>query len=368
MSTIVKIAALTALFSVSAVIALEPPAHHEQRAYTNPFATAKQGGFFGIIRARLSKQWQVYDPVRDRVPTATPDLVAAGEASTNATVTWVGHATVLIQHQGINVLTDPMFSEYASPVSFAGPKRVSKPAVAIAQLPPIHAVVISHNHYDHLDIATIQQLGNDPVYFVPLGLGPWLQARGIATTQIREMDWWQEDAIRVEGQELQVTATPSQHFSGRGLFDRNKTLWASWRLGWNDFQTWFGGDTGYNAQQFKEIGARLGPFDLGIIPIGAYEPRWFMSTVHVNPEEALLIHRDIGAQSSMGIHWGTFVLAGEGVLTPPAALATARQRQGMDAEDFVAFAVGETRHYESKLKQTSPAKPTTASLSLQRSR
>ena len=345
---IFRIVALLYLFIGSLAQAAEPAAHHSQSTYNNPFATTKQGGLFGIIRARLSKDWQAYDPERDRVPTAIPELIAPGDASTNATVTWIGHATVLIQHQGINVLTDPMFSPYASPVSFAGPKRVSNPAVNLEQIPPIHAVVISHNHYDHLDVASIKQLGDQPVYFVPLGLRSWLEAHGVAASQIREMDWWQEETITISGKTLRVTATPSQHFSGRGLFDRNKTLWASWGLAWNDFQAWFGGDTGYNDQQFKEIGARLGPFDLGIIPIGAYEPRWFMSTVHVNPEEALLIHRDIGARASMGIHWGAFVLAGEGVLTPPIALATARAALGLNAEDFDTFAVGETRHYEAQ--------------------
>jgi N-acyl-phosphatidylethanolamine-hydrolysing phospholipase D len=350
-----RVFALPLLFIGSLVQAADPPAHHSQSSYNNPFATAKQGGFFGIVRARLSKDWQTYDPERDIVPTAVPKLIEPEDASTNATVTWIGHATVLIQHQGINVLTDPMFSPYASPVSFAGPKRVSNAALSLEQMPPVHAVVISHNHYDHLDIASIKQLGDQPVYFVPLGLRAWLEARGIAPSQIREMDWWQEETIEISSKTLRVTATPSQHFSGRGLFDRDKTLWASWSLGWSDFQAWFGGDTGYNTQQFKEIGARLGPFDLGIIPIGAYEPRWFMSTVHVNPAEALLIHRDIGARASMGIHWGAFVLAGEGVLTPPSALATARAALGLTAEDFDTFAVGETRHYDAQVQLTTGA-------------
>jgi N-acyl-phosphatidylethanolamine-hydrolysing phospholipase D len=203
-------------------------------------------------------------------------LVAPEDAGTNATVTWIGHATVLIQHQGINVLTDPMFGPYASPVSFAGPKRVSSPAVDLEQMLPIHALVISHNHYDHLDVASIKQLGDQPVYFVRLGLRSWLEARGIASSQIREMDCWQEETIKISGKTLRVTATPSQHSSGCGLFDRNEPLWASWGLVWNDFQAWFGGETSYNDQQFKGIGAALGPPELGIVPIGAYEPRWFM--------------------------------------------------------------------------------------------
>ena len=150
------------------------------------------------------------------------------------------------------------------------------------------------------------------------------------------------------GVELKLTATPAQHFSGRGLFNRNQTLWATWSIAWPDFHVWFGGDTGYNEVQFKQIGERLGPIDLGIIPIGAYKPRWFMQTVHVDPFEAVKIHQDVGAARSMGIHWGAFVLSGEGVLTPPEDLKRARALSEMQADEFDVFAVGETRTYEAR--------------------
>ena len=331
----------------AALAAEEVPAHHADKGFRNPFSESVGGGvgnFLRIVRMRFfSDAWPTYDPQRDRVPLGTPNPATGG--SGNATVTWVGHATVLIQHQGINVLTDPMFSDRASPVSFAGPKRITKPALALEELPPVHVVVISHNHYDHLDAATVRALGDGPVYYVPLGLRRWFQWRGVDSERVVEMDWWDERDHASGERSLRVTATPSQHFSGRSLTDRNDTLWASWSLAWDDFQVWFGGDTGYNDRQFRDIGERLDKIDLGIIPIGAYEPRFFMRPVHVNPAEAVRIHQDIGATASMAIHWGAFILSAEGVLTPTQDLATARAEAGIEESEFPAFAVGETRRY-----------------------
>lgn len=319
-------------------------AHHRSDGFANPLVERPDSGFLKILRSRLfSGEWQSYDPARDVVPTAAPAL--ADPSGTNATVTWVGHATVLIQHQGINVLTDPMFSKRASPLSFVGPARITEPAIALEELPTIHAVVISHDHYDHLDTDSIRQLGNTPTYFVPLGVEKWFDSKGIAADRVVEMDWWDARTLAVGGQSIRIVATPSQHFSGRSLTDRNRTLWASWSIAWDDFHAWFGGDTGYNDQQFVEIGARTPPVDLSIIPIGAYEPRWFMGPVHVNPSEAILIHKDLNAAASMAIHWGAFILSAEGVLTPPQDLAAARQAAGLDETEFAAFAVGETRSY-----------------------
>ena len=334
----------------SAALAAEVPAHHADRGFRNPYSDAVSGGagnFLRVVRMRFfSDMWPTYDPARDRVPRATPAL--ASGANANATVTWVGHATVLIQHQGINVLTDPMFSDRASPVSFAGPRRVTRPALTVGELPPVDVVVISHNHYDHLDAATVKALGDGPVYYVPLGLRRWFERRGIDSGRVFEMDWWDRRYHVSGARSLRLTATPSQHFSGRSLTDRNETLWASWSLAWDDFQVWFAGDTGYNDRQFREIGDRLGKIDLGIIPIGAYEPRFFMRPAHVNPEEAVRIHQDIGAAASLAIHWGAFFLSAEGLLTPMHALAAARAEAGIPESEFAAFAVGETRRYPAR--------------------
>ncbi len=322
----------------------QAPSHHADSGFRNPYALPREGGIFNVLYSRLfTDEWQSYDPERDVVATTTPEPASAG--SSNATVTWIGHATVLIQHQGINVLSDPMFSDFASPLSFIGPKRITQPAIALADLPEIHVVVISHDHYDHLDTESIRALGDTPVYFVPLGLRQWFLEKGIAAERVVEMDWWEEQQLSIGGQQVTITATPSQHFSGRGLTDRDRTLWASWGIGWSDFVAWFGGDTGYNDLQFKEIGERLGPVDLAIIPIGAYEPRRMMGPIHVNPAEAVLIHQDLQASASMAIHWGAFILSAEGVLTPIQALASARASAGLSEAEFAAFAVGETRHY-----------------------
>jgi len=323
--------------------------HHLPDTFTNPYDTEHTGSLWGIFHARfLSGEWQTYDRKRDVVATRAHQIVsnrASGQPAAQPTVTWLGHSTVLLQHQGINVLTDPMFSKYASPVTFAGPKRISAPGAAIAELPPIDVVVISHNHYDHLDTRSIRALGDAPLYFVPIGLRAWFVSKGINSERVVELDWWGKQQLDLATGSLTVTATPSQHFSGRSLTDRNKTLWASWAINWSDFKVWFGGDTGYNDVQFKQIGEHFGAFDLGIIPIGAYKPRDFMRVVHVDPAEAVQIHQDINARHSMGVHWGAFVLSAEGVLTPLADLAAARRLHDITEAEFSVYAVGETRRY-----------------------
>lgn len=324
----------------------DKPSHHRTNGgFRNPLNSgASSNGLGSFLKARFfDEPWASFDADKHSIPLASPAL--ADESSLgNATVTWIGHATVLIQHQGINVLTDPVFSDYASPVQWAGPKRVTKPALSASELPPIHAVVISHDHYDHLDVASIKALGNEPMYYVPLGIKAWLIDRGIHADRINEMDWWESSTLVHAGQSVEITATPAQHFSGRGLNDGNSRLWASWGLAWSDFTAWFGGDTGYNDQQFVEIGERLGPIDFAVIPIGAYRPRWFMKVVHVDPAEAVLIHQDIGATQSMGIHWGAFILSAEEADEPPRALAEAMAQSNQAVERFDVFAVGETRH------------------------
>lgn len=322
-----------------------PPDHYSVDGFTNPYSKNRERRFFRALGSWLfSDEWKRLDPENDHVPITEPRLTSG--PGKNATVTWVGHSTVLIQHQGINVLTDPMFSKRASPFPFVGPKRFTAPALSIADLPEIHVVVISHNHYDHLDTQSIKKLGNKPLYFVPLGLKTWFINKGIAPERVVEMDWWDEQQQSIDKNMLTVTATPSQHFSGRGLTDRNETLWAAWSIAWDDFRVWFAGDTGYNDVQFKEIGARLGEVNLAIIPIGAYEPADMMAVVHVHPAEAIKIHHDIAAQRSMAIHWGTFVLSAEGVMTPLAELELAREEAGISDREFAAFAIGETRKYK----------------------
>lgn len=254
-------------------------------------------------------------------------------------LTWIGHATFLIQAGGLNVLTDPHLTERASPLKFAGPRRVMPPALGFGQLPHIDVVVVSHNHYDHLDEGTVKRLarqpGGSPRFFVPLGLKAWFAGRGVH--DVVELDWW----ASAEFQGVRVTLAPVQHWSARSLWDRNETLWGGWRLDTDQGSFFFAGDTGYSPD-FKDIRARLGPVDIAMLPIGAYEPRWFMSVMHINPEEAVKIHRDLEAGHSVAMHWGTFVLTDEPLDEPPHRLAQALREAGIPHERFRVPKHGET--------------------------
>jgi L-ascorbate metabolism protein UlaG (beta-lactamase superfamily) len=269
-----------------------------------------------------------------------PDLALLHAPAQQPDVTWIGHATVLLRLGGLKVLTDPHFSERASPVGFAGPKRYQPPGVALADLPEIDAVVISHSHYDHLDVDSVRALhqrhGDRLQFFVPLGLKPWFAELGI--DRVTELDWWQHAELGA----VRFTLTPMQHWSARGLFDRDRTLWGGWAIAAPELKVFFAGDTGYSAD-FAEIGRRLGPFDFAALPIGAYEPRWFMRRQHVDPAEALQIHRDIGARRSLGIHWGVFAMADEPLDEPPRELVRAREAAGVPEDEFFVLRVGETR-------------------------
>jgi N-acyl-phosphatidylethanolamine-hydrolysing phospholipase D len=269
-------------------------------------------------------------------------------------VTWVGHATVLAQLGGLNMLTDPIFSERASPFSFAGPRREQPPGVALAELPHIDAVLVSHNHYDHLDLASVRALarqpGGSPLFVVPLGLQAWFHARGVG--HVVELDWWQTHAVAG----VDIALVPAQHWSARGLNDRMKTLWGGFAVFAPDCQLFFAGDTGYS-RDFADIRERFaerqkdGGFDIALIPIGAYEPRWFMQGQHVNVEEALKIHADLGAKASLGVHWGSFELTDEALDEPPRQLARQRAELGLAEDAFFTLAIGETR----RLRPRQPA-------------
>jgi L-ascorbate metabolism protein UlaG (beta-lactamase superfamily) len=256
------------------------------------------------------------------------------------TVTWIGHATILLQMEGYNILTDPHFSKRASPVQWAGPERVAPLGLALEDLPPIDIVVISHDHYDSLDEQTIKKLrqrpgGEKTRFYVPLGLKNWFAIRGVDKVVV--MDWWD----RHQDGNLEIIAVPVQHWSKRSIFSRNKTLWAGWVINADALRFIFIGDTGYTAH-FKEIWEKLGPFDLAAIPIGAYEPRWFMAKHHVNPAESVQIHKDIGSKKSVAIHWGTFILTDEPLDEPPKKLAAALQENQIPAEDFLVLKHGQT--------------------------
>ena len=239
-------------------------------------------------------------------------------------VIWVGHSSVLINHSNLTVLTDPQFSDYASPFSFIGPRRATPVPFTPADLPPLDVVIISHNHYDHLDEYSIKQIcKHQPSvkFVVPLGVKRLLIEWG--ATDVIELDWW--EPIEINGVTFQPT--PVQHWSKRSTFDRNKTLWAGWFVQWQDFSFYFAGDTGYS-NDFKEVSKRLGSPSLAAIPIGAYEPREFMKSSHINPEEAVKVFEDLGAQYAIAIHWGTFKLTLEKMDEPPLRLDQALRISG----------------------------------------
>jgi N-acyl-phosphatidylethanolamine-hydrolysing phospholipase D len=239
-----------------------------------------------------------------------PDLVRIKNPdSDQIQITWVGHSTFLIQMDGVNVLTDPIFNSRSSPFSFGGVKRLVPPGLRFEDLPRIHAVLISHNHYDHLDEQTVERLGNKPKYFVPLGLSRWFEKRGI--DNLIELDWWQSFSSKG----LKFDCVPVQHFSGRTPFDRNKTLWSGWIVEGGKRKIFFAADTGYSPV-FKEIGERFGPVRVSLIPIGASRPRWFMKPVHVDPPEAVRIHQDTNSRQSIASHWGTFKMSDESLAEP----------------------------------------------------
>jgi N-acyl-phosphatidylethanolamine-hydrolysing phospholipase D len=272
-------------------------------------------------------------------PQAGNDPAALRANRTHPTLTWVGHSTFLLQVGGLNVLTDPHFTRRASPLGWAGPQRLAPLGLALHDLPPIDLIVISHNHYDHLDEGTVRWLARhhpQALFAAPLGLRRWLHRRGVQ--QAIELDWWEGH----EAPSFTLTAVPAQHFSGRTPTDRNRTLWCGFVLETARRRIYFAGDTGHS-QDFADIGARFAPVDLALIPIGAYEPRWFMRIIHVNPEEAVRIHRELGARQSVAMHWGTFRLTTEPLDEPPRRLEQALREAGIPLERFWVMAHGESR-------------------------
>jgi len=333
----------------------ERPAHHRDGGFQNRYAEFEPKGLGELLRWRYAAWRDELPPAPARpTPRVAPDLAfvhanaTAGVAMVPA-VTWIGHASVLAQLGGLNLLTDPQFSDRASPLSFLGPQRAQPPGLAPAELPRIDAVLISHNHYDHLDEASVlalaAQAGGAPLFVVPLGLKAWFAALGIE--HVVELDWWQSHRLGA----LEIALTPVQHWSGRGLTDRLATLWGGYAVFAPDFHLYFSGDSGYSkdfADTRERYAARQRPedgggFDLALIPVGAYEPRWFMAAHHVKPDEAVQVHRDLGAKRSLGVHWGTFGLTDEALDAPPAALEAARKVQGVPADEFFVVAIGETR-------------------------
>ena len=254
-------------------------------------------------------------------------------------VALIGHASFLIQTGGLNILVDPVFSERASPFSFAGPKRINPPGITLEDLPPIDWILVSHNHYDHMDLEALRQItARHPArILVPLGNEAILRAGGISAP-VEERDWGAEVALS-DG--VTTHLVPAKHWSARGLFDRRHALWCGFVLRGPAGVVHVVGDTGYHQPLFADVKARFGSPRLSLIPIGAYAPRWFMKDQHIDPEQAVQAFVDCGARAAIGYHWGTFQLTDEGVERPVEELAAALAARGIDGTRFAAFRPGQ---------------------------
>lgn len=311
------------------------------------------------------------------VPVVKPQWNTERETTDKIRATWLGHACYYVEYpSGLRVLFDPVFEDRCSPFSFMGPKRYTPKPCDIKDIPIVDAVVISHSHYDHLShssILEVQKYHPDAQFFVGLGLETWFRKSGI--NHVTELDWWEDADLTVTVKDgdnsreisARISALPAQHSSARGLFDRDTTLWCSWAVKSGGKSVWFGGDTGYRSvpslppgtddysaefdhlprcPQFKQIGEFRGPFDLGLIPIGAYYPRAAFSPVHADPNDAVEIFRDTQCKRAMGIHWGTWALTMEEVLDPPKVLKEALRKRGIpEIGVFDVCDIGEAREF-----------------------
>lgn len=320
--------------------ALIDAAHHGPR-FTNPYEEhVAQTIAVGLKWWILRDTYADVRNFRDQVPMERTDVTRIAGPSVKPRVTWLGHASVLLQYKGVNVLFDPMFSSKCSAFPIFGPRRYTPPPVSAHELPPIHYLVISHNHFDHLDYPTVINFRKSSV-MAPLGLCEWFASRGFR--RVRELDWWQTHRDHVRGQRVRFVFTPTQHWSRRGLFDRDKTLWGSWMVEIADMRFWFAGDTGYNDVQFRQIGRELGPFDGAAIPIGAYAPRELMERCHIDPAQSVQVHQDVRSKWTLGVHWGTFPLSDEPILDPPRKLRAQLKKQHVPLKAFTTIPIGATR-------------------------
>ena len=316
--------------------------------FHNPWPDSEPRDLREVLRwsAERLTQRLAKDPPRGSFPTASPAISYPRASDSTFSATWIGHSTVLLQLGGLNIITDPVFYQRASPVPFAGPRRIMDAALPIDALPPIDVVLLSHNHYDHLDKSAVTRLARQyprATWILPLELGALIRPWGVHN--LVELDWWQHTSVG----DLRVTATPARHFSARWLNDRNRSLWCGYALEVQGKRVYFAGDTAYHPA-FTEIGAHCGPFEFVMIPIGAYDPRWFMHSMHVDPEEAVQIYEDLVAPHSgkslplmLALHWGTFRLTDEPMDEPPRR-AVARWREvGRDEGRLWIARFGETR-------------------------
>ena len=290
---------------------------------TNQTSFDSERSFGDFLKWRLTRK----EPKAVQIETSD-QWKQLGEQSKNYAV-WIGHSTYLLNNGDLTIVTDPVFSKRASPFSWAGPKRLIAPAISLEELPDIDVITVSHNHYDHLDIAslkTLHKLNPKALFLVSKGDMDLLVRSGIKN--VTEFLWWEN----IEVKNTLFTFTPVQHWSARGFRDRNKSLWGGWFMQSSEHTIYHAGDTGYS-DDFKETRSRLGSPDFAMIPIGGYNPRWFMSYHHVKPSESIQIALDLGVSKSLGMHWGTFRLTDEDILEPPQLINQELKKLNL-ADDF----------------------------------
>ncbi|KAF1921252.1 beta-lactamase superfamily domain-containing protein [Ampelomyces quisqualis] len=386
-------AGMYAVVSNPAQLAAQPEdakdkAHHLKngKGFTNPWDSYVENSAFFVFRTllwrKITGQTKVPDTSLSTVPVCTPSLHPTRDTP-KLRATWLGHACFYVEFpSGLRVLFDPVFEDCCAPIQLKSLKRFTPPPCEIEDLPFVDAVVISHNHYDHLSYPTTLRIKNhfpDAIFFAPLGNRKWFLDAGVDEDKVVELDWWESRDITLSmktqgsssnagGKPMQankshtdITATlsalPCQHISARTPFDKCSSLWASWSVESHGANIWFAGDTGYRTvprtpssparpacPAFAQIGALRGPFDLGLIPIGAYEPRWLWSAVHADPHDAVSIFLDTRCRTALGIHWGTWVLTEEDVLAPQRALEEVCQERGV--REFGVCGVGEGREVD----------------------
>jgi L-ascorbate metabolism protein UlaG (beta-lactamase superfamily) len=352
------LAALAAVVSLGGCTHRNPhydrdKAHHTPEGFTNTDTTAVQAGrypWYEILWRRLRGDFSPATPPAGgyeafaKAWSQPVDRELVTRMHENPLVTWLGHATLLLQLGGLNILIDPQFSMYAGPNAWLGAERHVPPPYPVEDLPKIDLVLISHNHYDHLDVDTLDRLfasGQHPRILVPLGLKAWFEKNGYAgRIEVVEMDWWDRLAVGP----LAIHFTPAQHWSKRTPFDANRSLWGGFMVEWpaRDWRFLYTGDTGYS-KDFREIRTRLGQVDFLAVPVGSYEPRDFMRPHHANPDDAVRIAKDLGAKQAMGVHWGTFGLTQEPFDQPPRDIAAALAAHRLPASYVWLLKHGESR-------------------------
>jgi L-ascorbate metabolism protein UlaG (beta-lactamase superfamily) len=340
---LVFIIVIIAIFSIVGLILSGPKYsgpvtdHFDGKKFTNPTGI-KAKGFSEVLKWAFNRKRGPWPEAKNLSYGAKP----IARVDRGVKITFVNHSTFLIQTNGLNILTDPVWSERASPFTFMGPKRKRIPGIKLEDLPTIDLILLSHNHYDHLDLATLKKIFNThhPKIITPLGVKALLEKNNIEGAD--DLDWWDEYKLN---DHITIQATPAQHFSSRGTFDRDATLWCGFVIKRKEGNIYFAGDTGYNSKTFIEIGERCAPLNIALIPIGAYKPTWFMSPIHCSPEEAVQIHIDIKSFQSIATHFGTFPLADEGGEEPVSDLRAALDAKNIAREKFIALTEGESKSF-----------------------